>query len=45
MVDTGMLACDTELVQLFVDDRDVFIDMVGVGGALLVVRIVGGLGR
>lgn len=36
VVDTVMLACGTELVQLFVDDRsalvgDVVLDMVGVG--------------
>ena len=50
VVDAGMLACGTELVQLFVEDRsalvgDVAIDMVGVGCAVLLVCIVTGRGQ
>ena len=50
MVDTGMLACCTELFQLFVDDRsalvgDVVLELVGVGFGGLIVHIVAGRGR
>ena len=50
LVDTGMLACGTELLQLFIDDRsalvgDVVIDMVGVGFAVLIVGLRWGVGR
>lgn len=46
-VDSGILACSTELLQLFVDDRsalagDVLIDLAGVGCAVLLLRIVFG---
>ncbi len=49
-VDTGMLACGTELLQLFIDDRsalvsDVFIDLAGVGCAVLLVSIFARRGR
>jgi VanZ family protein len=44
LVDTGMLACGTELVQLFIDDRsalvgDVVLDMVGVGCAVVICHV------
>ncbi len=46
-VDGGILACSTELLQLFVDDRsalvgDVLIDLAGVGCAVLLMRFVAG---
>ena len=46
-VDSGILACSTEFLQLFVDDRsalvgDVLIDLAGVGCAVLLLRVVFG---